>query len=98
MSIYEIFLLLNMFRVLLHSFSGAGDCIGVLLCFGVYWCGSAGVGWYPSAGWSTAPTCIQIPPYSSRTAPTHQYTPKQSSVPTYSRQPLRMNVIALETC
>jgi len=35
------------------------------------------------AGWSTsAPTCIQIPPYSSRTAPIHQYTPKQNSTPT----------------
>ena len=27
--------------------------VGVLFCFGVYWCGSAGVGWYPNAGWST---------------------------------------------
>ena len=111
----------------------------------VYWCGSAGVGWYPNAGWSTpkqeqytyiespapedecnnirnmlsnknlhkvtsswfnlcrlehgsAPTCIRIPPYSSRTAPIHHYTPKQSSTPTYSRHLLRMNVITLETC
>ena len=45
-----------------------------------------------------APTCIRIPPYSSRTAPIHQYTPKQSSTLTYSHQLLRMNVIALETC
>ena len=27
MSLYEIFLLLNMFRMLLHSSSGAGDCM-----------------------------------------------------------------------
>ena len=45
-----------------------------------------------------APTCIPIPPYSSRTAPIHQYTPKQSSAPTDSHQLLRMNVIAFETC
>ena len=37
MSLYESFLLLNMFRMLLHSSSGADDCyVGVLLCFGVY--------------------------------------------------------------
>ena len=46
----------------------------------------------------SAPTCIRIPPYSSRTAPIQQYTPKQSNTPTYSRQLLRMSVIALETC
>ena len=47
---------------------------------------------------ATAPTCILIPPYSSRTAPIHQYTPKQNNTPTYSRQLLRMNVITFETC
>jgi len=46
----------------------------------------------------SAPTCIPIPPYSSRTAPIHQYTPKQSSTPTDSHQLLKMNVIAFETC
>jgi hypothetical protein len=29
MSLYESFLLLNMFRILLHSSSGAGDCMWV---------------------------------------------------------------------
>jgi len=29
MSLYESFLLLNMFRMLLHSSSGAGDCLYV---------------------------------------------------------------------
>jgi hypothetical protein len=49
-------------------------------------------------GWKIcAPACIRIPPYSSRTAPIHHYTPKQSNTPTYSRQLLRMSVIALET-
>jgi len=48
--------------------------------------------------WLSAPTCIRIPPYSSRTAPIHQYTPKQNNTPTYSRRLLRMNVITFETC
>ena len=47
---------------------------------------------------ATAPTCILIPPYSSRTAPIHQYTPEQNNTPTYSRRLLRMNVITFETC
>ena len=101
-------------------------CAALFRCVLVYWCGSAGIGWYPNAGWCTnglcvwggvewtglsrplhstphtqtisAPTCIRIPPYSSRTAPIHQYTPKQSSTPTYINQLLRMNVTAFETC
>ena len=28
-------------------------CIVLFGCVLVYWCGAAGVGWYPSAGWST---------------------------------------------
>ena len=39
MSLYESFLLLNMFRMLLHSSSGAGDCMwvyrSVSVCAGV---------------------------------------------------------------
>jgi len=51
------------------------------------------------AGWSaSAPTCTRIPPFSSRTAPIHQYTPKHSNSPKYRGQLLRMNVITLETC
>jgi hypothetical protein len=74
-------------------------CIVLFRCVLVYWCGSAGVVWYPNAGWCTsAPTCIRIPPYSSRTAPIHQYTPKKNNTPTYSRRLLRMNVITFETC
>jgi len=42
--------------------------------------------------------CIRIPPYSSRTAPIHQYTPKHNNTPTYSHQLLMMNVITFETC
>jgi hypothetical protein len=74
-------------------------CIVLFRCVLVYWCGSAGIGWCLNAGWSTgAPTCIRIPPYSSRTAPIHQYTPEQNNTPTYSRRLLRMNVITFETC
>ena len=29
-------------------------CTVLFRCVLVYWCGSAGVGWYPSAGWSSA--------------------------------------------
>jgi hypothetical protein len=36
-------------------------CTALFGCVLVYWCGSAGVGWYPTAGW-----CIT---YSGRTAP-----------------------------
>ena len=63
-------------------------CTALFRCVLVYWCGSAGLGWYPSAGWGT----------SAPTAPIHQYTPKRSSTPTYSHQLLRMNVITFETC
>ena len=28
-------------------------CTALFGCVLVYWCGSAGVGWYPNAGWST---------------------------------------------
>ena len=46
----KVNLLLNMFRMLLHSSSGAGDCMWVYCSVLVYWCGSAGVGWYTNAG------------------------------------------------
>jgi hypothetical protein len=112
MSLYERFLLLNMFRMLLRSSSGADDCMwvycsvsvctGVLVRFGrsrvvsecrlEYW-------WFACVGWSgRGLTCTQIPPYSSRTVPIHQYTPKQSNTHSHSRQLLRMNVITFETC
>ena len=42
-------------------------CTALFRCVLVYWCGSAGVGWYPSAGWSTTET--------------EQYTHKQSPDP-----------------
>ena len=56
------YLLLNMFRMLLHSSSGACDllwiyfmgCVALVRCVFVLRCGSAGVMWYPYAGWSKA--------------------------------------------
>ena len=31
-------------------------CVALFRCVLVYWCGSAGVGWYPNAGWGTYST------------------------------------------
>ena len=52
------YLLLNMFRMLVHPFLGACDllwiyfmgCIAVVRCVLVLRCRSAGVVWYPDAG------------------------------------------------
>ena len=56
------YLLLNMFRMLVHPSSGTCNlfwvyflgCIALVWCVLVLWCGSAGVVWYPYAGWSNA--------------------------------------------
>ena len=56
------YLLLNMFRMLVHPSSGACNllwiyfmcCISLVRCVLVLRCGSAGVVWYPYAGWSTS--------------------------------------------
>ena len=61
--------LLYMFRMLVHPSSRACDllwiyfmcCIALVRCVLVLRCGSAGVVWYPYAGWSTASACIRIP-------------------------------------
>ena len=52
------YLMLNMFRVLVHPFSGTCDLlwiyfmcrIALIRCVLVLRCGSAGVVWYPYAG------------------------------------------------
>ena len=54
------YLLLNVFRMLVHPYSGACDllwiylmcCIALVRCVLVLRCGSAGVVWYPYAGFS----------------------------------------------
>ena len=61
------YLLLNMFRMLVHPSSGACDLlwiyfmcyIALVRCVLVLRCGSAGVVWYPYAGWSTS-SCFTI--------------------------------------
>ena len=46
------YLLLNMFRMLVHSSLGACDLLWIyfMCCIALLWCGSAGVVWYPYAG------------------------------------------------
>ena len=98
-------LLLNMFRMLVHPSSGACDllwiyflcCIALVRCVLVLRCGSAGVVWYPYAGWGTsASACIRIPHHPSRTTPYRQHTSNQNSIPTHRRKLLKMNVLAFE--
>ena len=60
------YLLLNMFRMLVHPSSGACDllwiyfmcCISLVRCVLVLRCGSAGVLWYPYAGWGTSASAL----------------------------------------
>jgi len=60
------YLLLNLFRMLVHRSSGACDilwiyftcCITLVRCVLVLRCGSVGVVWYPYAGWSNSSDCI----------------------------------------
>ena len=79
-------LLLNMFRMLVHPSSGACDlmwiylmgCIALVRCVLVLRCGSAGVVWYPYAGFSLHSNTT--PPQPNHTVtPTHiepeQYNP-----------------------
>jgi len=78
------YLILNMFRMLVYPSSGACDlfvelfhgCIALVRCVLVLRCGSAGVVWYPYAGYTTPPqpnhsasasACIRIPHHPSRT-------------------------------
>ena len=69
------YLMLNMFRMLIHPSSGACDLF-VELFHGLYCSGSMCVGvtvwfgcgvWYPDAGCSTALACIRIPHHPSQT-------------------------------
>ena len=56
MSLYETFYCSTCFECYcIHPQEPATvyRCIVLFRCVLVYWCGSAGVGWYPSAGWST---------------------------------------------
>ena len=74
-------------------------CIALVRCVLVLQCGSAGVVWYPYAGWSTASACVRIQHHPSRTTPTHiepeQYNQWDKS--TISRKLLKMDVLTFET-
>jgi hypothetical protein len=79
------YLLLNMFRMLVHPSSGASDllwiyfmCCILVRCVLVLRCGSAGVVWYPYA---------HIEPEQNNT----------SNKSTTSRKLLKMNVLTFET-
>ena len=99
--------LLSMFRMLVHPSSGACDllwiyfvcCIALVRCVLVLRCGSAGVVWYPYAGWSTASACIRIPQANHTVIPTHikpeQYNTWNKS--TISHKLLKMYVLTFET-
>jgi len=61
--LFFYYLMLNMFRMLVRPSSGACDftlwiyfmgCIALVLCVLMLRCGSAGMVWYPYAGWSTS--------------------------------------------
>ena len=66
-SLCRLKLYFNMFRMLVHPSSGACDlmrvyfmcCIALVRCVLVLRCGSAGVVWYPYAGWSCTSTCFE---------------------------------------
>ena len=56
MSLYEIFYCSTLYEsYYIHPQEPATvcNCIVLFWCVLLYLCGSAGVGWYPSAGWST---------------------------------------------
>ena len=110
------YLPLNMFRMLVHPSSGACDlswiylmcCIALVQCVLVIRCGSAGVVWYPSAGWGTSAEplkCFSLhkdttPPQPNHTiTPTH-FEPEQYNTwnkSTISRKLLKMDVLTFET-
>jgi hypothetical protein len=84
------YLLLNMFRMLVHPSSRACDllrinfmcCIALVRCVLVLRCGSAGVVWYPYAGYSLHPDTTPPQP-NHNVQPTHivpeQYNPWNNS-------------------
>ena len=107
-----LYLMLNMFRMLIHPSSGACDlCVELLhglhwsgsMCVGVT-CGLAVVVWYMYAGWGTsASACIWIPHHHSQTTTLHQHISNESNkiheiTQQINRKLLRMDVLTSETC
>jgi len=66
MSFYESFFIAqhvsNVIYIHPQELAAVCGCTALFRCVLVYWSGSAGVGWYPNAGWSTtsAPTCATV--------------------------------------
>jgi len=95
------YLMLNMFRMLIHPSSGACD-VFVELFHGLYCCGSMCVGVTLRFGWGgvvsgcrlQASACIRIPHHhtSNQNNTTHEITQQ------ISRKLLRMDVLTTETC
>ena len=106
-----LYLMLNMFRTLIHPSSGVCDLF-VELFHGLYYSGSmcAGVAlWYGCGDvvsvyrLSSASSCIRIPHHHSHTTTQHQHTSNQSNTnheitQQISRKLLRMDVLTSETC
>jgi hypothetical protein len=100
------YLMLNMFRMLVHPSSGVCDllwiyfmcCIALIRCVLVLRCGSAGVVWYPYAGFSLHKD-ITSPQPNNTVTPTH-IEPEQFNTwnkSTISRKLLKMDVLTFET-
>jgi len=103
------YLMLNMFRMLIHPFSGACDLFDVLF-HGFYCSGSICVGVTLWFGWGGVVSgcrlehyCIRIPHHPNQTTTKHQHTSIQSNTTQettqqISRKLLRMDVLTSETC
>jgi hypothetical protein len=99
------YLLLNMFRMLVHPSSGVCDLMWIyfMCCIALVRCVLL-LRWYPYAGWSTM--CFSLlkdttPPLPNHTVtPTHiepeQYNTRNKS--TISCELLKMDVLTFETC
>ena len=92
MSLYEIFYCSTLYEsYYIHPQEPATvcNCIVLFWCVLLYLCGSAGVGWYPNAGWCTTCTNLHsdttlIDPNATNTpvhTETKQYTYIQSPAP-----------------
>ena len=103
------YLMLNMFRMLVHPSSGACDfllnyfmgCIALVRCVLELLCGMAVVVWYPYAGWGTSAygyhTTTAIPQHNTNTHRTRANTTHEITQQ-ISRKLLRMDVLTSETC
>jgi len=81
-----------MFRMLVHSSSGACDCVWV------YCSGSMCVGVTVWFGWGDVVSLCRLKLCFSLHKDQHQHTSNHSSIPTHSRKLLKINVLAFETC